>query len=358
MTANESYTTITLYGIEKDLDRALYLVNGLINDARIAQKDIKTLYEGEKASRKLERSDPDNVADALFDWVLYGDKSQYIDRLKMKEIASLNADSLANSFHQATLYEVELHYTGKLDPQEVKSRITQNLRFADNLKSNDVPVVKPIRNYNENTVLVVDKKKALQSKIYFMQNGSPVSVDQTPTIEAFNLYFGGDFSGLVLQEVREYRSLAYSAGARYRIPQRVDSPAYFYGYIGTQADKTGEALDIFMDLLRNMPEKTERMKMINSYLELSSVTSRPDFRNLSTYILELRQKGFTEDPAKLFSQTYKTMQFDQITKFYNENIRNKPTVIAIVGNQKNLDMKKLGSFGKLTLIPEKSLFKD
>jgi zinc protease len=358
VSVDESYTTITVSGIEKDLDRALYLTNGLINNASIAQGDVATLLEGEKANRKLERSEPDNVADALFDWVRYGNNSDYINRLTMKEIAKLNADSLAQAFHKATLYEVELHYTGKLGAQEVKNHISQNLKFAENLKSKDVPVVKPIQQYTENTVIFVDKKKALQSKIYFMQNSSPVTLDQTPAIQGFNLYFGGDFSGLVLQEIREYRSLAYSAGAVYRIPQRTDVPAYFIGYVGTQADKTGEALDVFIGLLRNMPEKTERMNMIRSYLELSAITARPDFRNLSTYILELKQKGFNEDPAKLFGEAYQNLQFEQIARFYNENIKNKPTVIAIVGNKKNLDMKKLESFGKLVIIKEKSLFRD
>jgi zinc protease len=358
VSTDESYTTITLYGIETDLDRALYLINGIINNATVAQKDVTTLLEGEKANRKLERAEPEAVADALFDWIWYGNKSDYIDRLTLKEISKLNADSLTQAFHKATQFEVELHYSGKLNPQDVKASIVRNLKFADNLKPNDVPIIKPIQEYNENTIIFVDKKKALQSKIYFLQNGSPVSIEQTPAIEAFNLYFGGGFSGLVLQEIREYRSLAYGAGAAYRIPQRSDAPAYFVGHLATQADKTGEALDVFMDLLRNMPEKKERMKMINSYLALSSVTSRPGFRDLSSYVLNLKQKGYRDDPAKIFSQTYQNMQFDEILRFYNENIKNRPTVIAIVGNQKNIDMKKLESFGKLIIVKEKALYRN
>jgi len=355
---DESYTTITIYGIETELDRALYLINGLINQPVIDQKEVANILENEKANRKFERSEPDAVADALIDWIRYDKKSDYINRLTLKEIGKLNADTLANEFKKVTQYESELHYVGKLDPEAAKTLITKNLKFNSNLLSTDVPVVKPIKQYDENCVILVDKKKAVQSKIFFMENASKLPMNQVPVVEGFNLYFGGDFSGLVLQEIREYRSLAYGAGAVYRMPDRKDAPSVFLGYMGTQADKTNEALDVFMGLVRQMPEKADRINMIRSYLQLSSITERPGFRTLSTYMLELKYKGFTEDPAKLFYKDYQTLQFDQIEKFYTENIKNKPVVIAIVGNKKLIDIKKLEPYGKIIPVKEKSLYRN
>lgn len=358
VSSNESYTTLSLSGIEKDLDKALKLINGLMNNPKIAQEDTKVLLEGEKANRKIERSEPDEVASAAIDWVRYGNNSDYLTRLTLKEIGALQADTLVAEFLKATNYSVELHYSGEKSNSEVSELIKKNLKFNESLKKGDVPVYKPINSYSENTVYFINKKSALQSKVFFLANGNNVELKEIPKAEAFNQYFGGGFSGLVLQEIREYRSLAYGAGASYRLPNKTDKPAYFIGYVGTQADKTAEALEVFMELVRNMPEKTERIEIIKPYLEQSALAKNPGFRGLSTYIVRLQQKGFTDDPAKLFKEDYQNMEFSDITEFYTKSIKEKPMVITIVGNKKKLDYKGLSKYGKVIDVKEKALYRD
>jgi len=356
--SNESYTTIKISGIESELDRALYLINGLINNPKIAQEDTEVLLENAKANRKVERSEPQEVASAAIDWVRYGNESDYLTRLTLKEIKELQANDLANEFIKATGYTVEIHYAGKNSISKVTESIKKNLTFKDNLKSGDVPVYKPIKSYNENIVYFINKKSAIQSKVFFLTNGDIVELSETPKVEAFNQYFGGGFSGLVLQEIREYRSLAYSAGANYQLANKQDKPAYFIGYVGTQADKTTEALDVFVDLIRNMPEKKERIEYIRPYLEMSAIARHPNFRELSSYIVSSRQKGFSKDPALLFKTDYQNLEFDDIVSFYNMSLKNKPLVITIVGNKKMIDYKGLSKYGKVVNVKEKSLYRD
>lgn len=358
VSSDDNYTTISVWGIEKDFEPALKLINGIINHPKIAQEDTKMLLEETKANRKVERSEPDEVADAAFEWVKYGERSDYLTRLTLDEIKDLQASDLVNEFKKATNYQAEVHYVGNVPDNRLVEAMRKNLTFNTNLKKGNLPVYKPIKQYNENTVVFVDKKSAVQSKIYFLANSGVTKLEQKPIVEAFNLYFGGDFSGLVLQEIREYRSLAYGAGARYALPAKPGSPSYFVGYLGTQADKTTEALDVFMGLVRKMPEKSERIPMIRSYLEQSSLTRYPGFRSLSTYIVGLKQKGFTDDPAKLFNDDYKKLKFSDISEFYQKNIRETPMVITIVGNKKMLDYKALSKYGKVVDVKEKELYRD
>jgi len=177
-----------------------------------------------------------------------------------------------------------------------------------------------------------------------------------PFIDAFNLYFGGDFSGLVLQEIREYRSLSYTAGAGFKTPELEKNETCFVGYLGTQADKTFDALEVFIDLVRNMPEKTDRLGMIKSYLTLSNVTATPSFRNLSQAIVNWKMKGYTEDPRKFKIETYNKLSFEQIVDFYSKSLKNKSIVIAIVGDKKRIDVKKLSKYGKVIELKEKELY--
>ena len=59
---------------------------------------------------------------------------------------------------------------------------------------------------------------------------------------------------LVFQEIREFRSLAYSCGAGYISPFYSDNKGYFNGYIGCQADKTIEACKTLEKLILDFPK--------------------------------------------------------------------------------------------------------
>lgn len=356
--SDKSYTVIDLRGIEEDLNRALYLINGLIQHPIIDQDEINTLLEGEKANRKIEKSEADMVADAAIEYIKYGKESEYVDRLTLKEIKALQSDQLVEAFKQATNYQVEIHYVGKKPIEEVAKSITENIQFNADLKPNEVPIYMPVQEYKENSVYFINKKDAIQSKVYFLKNGSNFEIASQPDAEAFNQYFGGGFSGLVLQEIREYRSLAYSAGARYVTPNCINKPAYFIGYVGAQADKTNESLEVFVGLTKNMPVKADRIEYIRPYLEQSAISNHPDFRGLSTWIVQNQQKGISKDPALLFKEDYQKLEFEDIQRFYEANIKNKPLVITIVGDKKSIGSIDLSKYGKVNNIRTKDLYRD
>lgn len=356
--SDENYTTIFIEGIEESLKDALVLINDLIQNPVLEEDKLENIVEMAKAERKMERSDADAVAGALFDYVKYGDKSDYLDRLTVKEIKSLTTDQLLKTFDGATRYKVEIHYVGQKESKEVADLIHSNLTFSDELKDSKSPQQKEVKQYNENIVYLVKKKKALQSKIYFFANQVSYKPEQQAYIDAFQMYFGGGFSGLVLQEIREYRSLAYSAGAMIKTPQKNGGQNYFLGYVGTQADKTLTALETFNSLVREMPEKPERMPMIKNYLVQSSVIDKPNYRDLSTTVLTWKNKGFDQDPAKVKSPTYENLTFDDIVAFNKENLKNQPMVIAIVGDRKRIDMEELKKYGKIIEIKETDLYND
>jgi zinc protease len=356
ISGDESYTRIHLEGVEKNFEDAIQVLAGLILNPELKQSKIDILYEGEQANRKMERSEPDNVADALFEYVIYGEESDYLDRLSLKEIKKLEAETLTDAFKEATNYKMEVHYTGNKDPLEIANLIKKTLRFTST-KTTETPFVKDINQYKETTIFFVHKKKATQSKVYYLANGFKFTPEEHAVMDAFNMYFGGSFSGLVLQEIREYRSLAYSAGANFRTPALLNKEAYFIGYVGTQADKTLEAIQVFDSLINYMPSKKDRINTIKPYLLQSSVSSRPHFRNLSNYVVQSQHQGYKSDPAKFKRISYKKLNFEDIYKFYQKHLQNKPLAISIVGNKKQIDFDELEKYGKVVKIKEKHLFK-
>ncbi len=354
--SDNSYLYIELDGLEKYLKESVDLLSGLVSNPVLEQEKIRNLIEEEKTNRKMEKSEPDNVADALFEYVKYKEKSPYINRLQMKEIKRLNADTLVDVFKKATAYFVEIHYAGTKEDKDIPVKAAGLFNLTDAKKTTTSPEYMQAETYKQNTVFFVNKKKALQSKIFFFANGKTFDIKDSPKIDAFNMYFGGGFSGLVLQEIREYRSMAYSAGAWFKKPVLKNKSTDFTGYIGTQSDKTLEAVEIFNGLVRNMPQKTERMKMIKDYLVQSAFTNRPSFRDLSATIRNWQHQGYENDPAKINVPQYKKLEFSDIVDFYNANLKEAPLVTIIVGNKKNIDIKTLKKYGKLIVVKEKNLF--
>jgi predicted Zn-dependent peptidase len=106
-----------------------------------------------------------------------------------------------------------------------------------------------------------------------------------------------------------------------------------------------------------MPEKEDRIETIRSSLIQEAYASRPDFRDLSEKFVSWKLKGYYEDPAKYKLETYKNLTFNDILNFYKTNVKGKPIVICIVGDEKRLNMQDIAKFGKIVKIKEKDLFK-
>lgn len=349
-------TYIDIKGDEENLNRTLELIGLLIDKPTLEQSKLKTIIDSDLASRKVERSEPDAVADALYNYGLYEEKSSYLDRLSSKELKKLQASEVIDALKKATTYNVQIRFTGKTSANDVSNMIKKYIPLHETPLTDKNELDKPRKSYSENTILFVNKPKARQSKMFFYFAGDSFSPKKAVEIEAYNEYIGGGFNGLILQEIREYRSLAYAAGGSFRLPREFGKPYYFNGYVGTQSDKTLTAMEVFTSLIREMPQKPERIGMIRDYLELSSQTKRPGFRGLANTVENWKRLGYIEDPTTTKLEGYKNLTWETINNFYINEVKDKPMVYMIVGDKKQIDMKELAKYGKVIEIKEKKLY--
>ncbi len=98
----------------------------------------------------------------------------------------------------------------------------------------------------------------VQSEMMFLAKGEPFKAENMAASTLFNTYFGSGLSSIVFQEIRESKSLAYSAWSNYSTARKKDDANYVMAYIGTQANKMPQAVDAMMDLMNDMPEAEEQ----------------------------------------------------------------------------------------------------
>ncbi len=355
VSANDNYVTVTMNGPEQNLQQAATFLNLFINETALANNQLSRIAQSEQINRKYQKEEPDAIADALSEYVLYGKNSEYLDRMSVKDLMNIKANELVSAFKMATGYSATIFYSGAKSANEVKTLLEQNIKFAANPQKGIGYQEREKQEVKENIVYLVNNP-GLQAQITFFANGKPYNTSDAPIITAFNSYFSGGFTGLMMQEVREYRSLAYGAGASYQTPGLQGKPAWFSGGIQTQDDKTAAAVDVYMNLVRNMPQKTDRINVLKNKLVLSSATTRPDFRQLGMYIDACERLGYTEDPLKQWIPAYKALTFDNIVNFENNYIKNQPISIMVVGEKKRVNTKELSKYGKIVELKLSDIF--
>jgi predicted Zn-dependent peptidase len=356
---DKDYLYVVLYGFETNLEASCNLLTRQILMPKLDEKQMNSRIGGYYSRRLFEKEENESLGNALLQYVLYKDKSDYIDRLKLSDVIYYSISDLTGEFQRATDYEAEVHYVGNLPIDEVYDILNRNLPMKRGEKESSSPEIKDRQTYTENTVFFLPNSDAKQSSIYFYIQGDEYKKENDPYVEAFNQYFGGGFfTSLVQQEIREYRSMAYSSYGVYIPPTVEHKPALFRGYIGTQADKTIDAIEVYMNLLTDMPLYPERMTNIKSYLKGMTQTEKPQFREASELYKVWSLRGYTESPAKTNQKAVDEITFDDIVKFYNDHIKGRPVAIAVVGNPKQVDEKSLAKYGKVVKLSTSRLFSD
>lgn len=354
---SDDYFTISILGKEENLTEICKLITQQILLPKLDDKQLNNVKGYEISSRMVEQKDNETQADALLEYVLYKDKSNYIDRMSIMDIIDASLSTLTGEIIRATEYAVDIHYVGQKPVNEVKDILVGNLPMKEGVKASESPLYKTKEVYEKPMLFFLPNSNMQQAKIYFYVDGVPYEIASDVDRMAFNQYFSGGFSGLVMNEIREKRSMAYTAYGYMSRPPLTGKKTCFLGYIGTQHDKVADAVDVFMDLLTNMPDHPERLENIQTYLRQSMLTDKPSFRAKSQVFDAWQRLGYTADPALVNKESLDALTYERIQQYYNNNIKGKPVCIVIMGDPKLIDMKSISSkYGKTTKLSKGKLF--
>lgn len=356
VSASEDNLYIIMEGYEETLTEACQLLSRQILMPKLDDKQLNRLKGSELSSRQQRKENVSVLSDALRQYMLYGDKSSYINELTDKQIYDLQIAELTGDINRASNYEAKIFFTGTLPFDQAYNILSQNLPLVANERPSTSPQAKDMLSVTENTVYFLPNNDAEQAQIHLYIPMQTADKKDDVLRDAFNQYFGLDFTGIVLHEIREKRSMAYTAYAYVGTQGIAGKASYLQGYIGTQNDKANEALEVLMGLVADMPQNSERIDNIKSYLRQEMLTTHPSFRSKAMQLVSLGYQGYTDDPAKENLAKVDALTFEDIVKFYEENIKGKPYAIAIMGNPKQIDVKRLEKFGKVIRLNERRLF--
>jgi predicted Zn-dependent peptidase len=353
--SGENASAFSVSGLDSQFEDSVALMMELINSPSADQQTLEQLKGILLKSREDQKSSPPAIARALFMYNRYGEESPMLEAMTGQEILDTQVDELLNAPSELLNYKHTLAYTGSMPLEELVAALRRNYRVEDGLRDTPDFRFRSARDIEESEVLVVDQQTAqAQVRIEFADG----VYDQEDGLLAnlYTNYFGSGMSSVVFQELREARALAYSASARYAPGSRVDAENLIMGSIGTQTDKTADALAAFIDLIDNMPSSSERFdESVNSMLNRYR-TSKLNFREVIGAVRTWERQGLEGDPRRGNYQKLQETELEDLLQFQQQHVKDRAKLISIVGDLSIIDTAELEQFGTVQEVEVDDLF--
>lgn len=357
--ATDKLFFMRITGFDKHFKETVQLAGDFIRHVKADDKQIRQVINDAKVTEKAFFESSDNIANALLEKVKYGEQSRFLTKLSLSEVKKLKGKELLDAFVQVRQTECDLLYCGTLPVAQVREEIEAFLPLKEITVAVNAPYHRDAKKYDKPTVYFMDMPTASQSIVYGYAKGE-VTDDAWSRHAArlFSVYFGGDMSSLMFQEIREFRSLAYRVSGRYILPpHKLEGKAgEFVTMLSTQSDKTLDALGIMNSLIHEMPEKEERISTVKQSIVNQVNNDFPSFREVPEKVAGFRRNGFDNDPSEALLSGISDMDMKDIIRFYRHNVRLKPVVYVIVGNSRRIDMKQLKTYGNVIRLRKKDIY--
>lgn len=356
LSTNQSNCNVIIEGFEKDFDRILALCEEKLYNPGNDEKKKDILYEGEKMEEETMKEDASEWAQAVRQYALYGEKSGYLAQTPLKQWMKRSGKDLLNEINTALNYSGEVTFIGNIDNQKVIESLKKH-----NLVKNDVikaeKKFKSEKKHTENQVFFAHNKKFRQSNIFMYVPSEMLSQEDKAVCQVFNKYFGTDMYSIVFQEVREFRSLGYTAYSYFMYDYLNRKPGNLFTYLGTQSDKTNEGIDVLRGLVTDMPERIEKFNASKDALIMSRASDYVGFRSIPTTVSSWVEQGYDHDPRIETTNIIKKTEYKDVYDFYKKFVADRPIVIMMSGNKKQFDLKALEKYGTMKELKYKEIFR-
>tara|TARA_B100000767_G_scaffold52108_1_gene47637 strand:+ start:1340 stop:4309 length:2970 start_codon:yes stop_codon:yes gene_type:complete len=354
VSAQAEQTYVGLSGLKENLSKGLQLLEHLW-DHSVANQDSYNDYVATIAKERQDNKTSKGriLQSGLLNYAIYGENSRLRNIIPVSELATIDPQELVQIVKQLKNYNQRLFYYGK-DVENVVTALNEFHFTSSELIEYPEPDTY-IEKETGGNVYYVDYDM-VQSEMMFIAKGAPFKAENMAVSVLFNTYFGGGLSSIIFQEIRESKSLAYSAWSNYSIASKKENSNYVMAYIGTQANKMPEAVEAMMDLMNDMPEAEEQFNAAKEATLKQLASQRITKSNIFWNYERLQKIGISTDNREAMYNAIKNMQMVDLRNFFNENIKGENYNVMVIGNEKDLDFTALNTLGKVQKMDVDYLF--
>ena len=346
---------ISISGLSENMTKAMALVDEILTDAQPNDQALQMLVGRILKGRENAKHNQQNCFRALGNYGIYGSDSPSLDQLSEAQLKALTCQQLTDALHSLMNYKHRVLYYGPENLDNFKT-LANRYYYQMNKKAPANKKITP-KAVSENTVYFVDYN-ANQTYMREHFRGEKFNTKNEAVMNVFNEYFGGSMNAIVFQEMREKRSLAYSAQSYYITPG--DKDGYFTNaaIIATQNDKLIDAMNAFNDLFDNMPVAEANFNMAKD-AQLSAIrTSRTTKMGIINSYLYYEKMGFDtkKNHNKILFDAYPKVTMQNVIDFNKKYIKGQKKVYMCLGKESDMDFNALAKFGKVKKLSLAEIF--
>lgn len=348
--------SIYLTGLNENMPQALLLLEKIMHQAKADKASWSRYCDMVEKARNDAKTDQKANFNALWDYAIYGKYNPTRDKTPVKDLRTMDPQQLVDMLAQLGKMQHTVLYYGASDLKQLDKLLTKE--HPTPAKWAPMPVNKPYKPQltaqNEVLIAPYDAKN-----IYLRQynnEGKTWSLAKAPVETLFNQYFGGGMNTVVFQELRETRALAYNAYAMYKRPEYKDDSESFFTHIISQNDKMGDCIKVFNEIVDSMPQNEAAFDLAKQSLTKSIQSERTTKFNIFQRYLFLKQLGLDHDYMQDIYAALPKLTLQDIVSFARQNIAHKPYRYAVLGNEKNLDMKVLEKIAPVKRLTTEDIF--
>jgi predicted Zn-dependent peptidase len=343
-------TVLSVSGIDRNMEASVQLLDRWLRTARFDDATVTALVANRISQRNDEMQEPQVIGQALGEYVTRAGNSRFLTVPSNRELRAARGGTLRALLAGLPDHQHRTTYFG------VRSGADAAAVVALGKNHRRVPPRDPVRyRRGPGTQIFLVGRKVAQSQVRIATPKGPLAREQRPLARLYSEYMGGNMGALVFQEIREARGLAYSAWAGYSSGQRPRDESALMAVLGTQSDKTIDALTTMLGLLRQTPLQESRLDVARRSLDEEYRASRVDPRAAPDWVLSWDDRGETSDPRPREWEALKALTPPDLARFAAEAAAG-PTLISIMGNTDRFDLPSLSKLGKLHPILPPALF--
>ena len=348
-------TSIILSGLTSQLDTSFKLLNHLLMDSKANQEVTDGLIQKTLQLRENTLKNPRGLLwNGLQNYAVYGKRSSLMDQPSNEILKTMKSEELKNDFHYIFDFKPQVLFYGQSDMNDIKSIVSSSSLISGvNFKSPEMDYLRKEMKETKITILDYDLKT---SEILLISKGTPFKKSELAANNVFNEYYGGGMSSVVFQEIREKKALAYSTFAVHTSAEDTIKPQYTYGYIGCQTDKTYEAIESMIRVLKEMPKDSIKFAQAVSSKRQQLESSRTTRASKLYSFWANKKLGFEESKNEQIYKALSSLELEDIVKFHEDNIANSEFSILVVSNVKELNLKNLERFGKVEILEVEDIY--
>lgn len=354
----DDQTVISLSGLDSEFDASVALLMEVLKHPETDEQTLEELKRIILSQREDAKKDPHQLSAALVEFNRSGEDSPWLRMLPAEELLALGASELQQALRDALAHRQHVLYTGTLSLEQVSDTLKRHHIHQESLATPPPYYIQQVRAPERSEIYFLNREMA-QSHIRLEFGSVPYDPDIAAAAQLFNTYFSGGMAGIVFQELREVRALAYAVGANYRPGARENDQNIMLGVIQTQADKTVEAVEAFIELMDNMPLSPERYHFAREGLLNEYRANRIGFREIPRVLLDWERRGLNPDPRVAWYAAIEAAEDTaMLDAFHRKYIADNAKLISVVGETTRIDTAALEALAPVRVVTESEVFVD